>query len=77
MKEFPGAVMLVSHDRHFLKEPNLSNNPKPIFSCPNLIFLVSKGVATEYWALKPGGGFKITDDFDNAKEFSYGKLVGV
>jgi len=49
VKGFPGAVLLVSHDRHFLK-----------------------GVAQEYWALKPGGGFMVAQDFDEAKKYAYG-----
>lgn len=53
VKDFPGAVLLVSHDRHFLK-----------------------GVAQEYWALKPGGGFLVAQEFDCAKKFAYGD-VGV
>jgi len=53
VKSFPGAVLLVSHDRHFLK-----------------------GVAQEYWALKPGGGFLVAQEFEDAKRFAYGD-VGV
>lgn len=54
VKGFPGAVLLVSHDRHFLR-----------------------GVAEEYWALKPGGGFLVAQAFDEAKKFAYGADIGV
>lgn len=50
LREFPGAVVLVSHDRHFLKS-----------------------VATQYWALKQSG-FRVSLDFDEAVEYSYGKM---
>lgn len=50
LQEFPGAVVLVSHDRHFLKS-----------------------VATQFWALKQGG-FHVSLDFDEAVEYSYGKM---
>jgi len=50
LRKFTGAVVLVSHDRHFLKS-----------------------VANQYWALKPGG-FSVSLNFDEAAEYSYGKM---